>query len=538
MATRYHKILFTLIFAAARSPGFHAAIFHDDLMPCQDLLKLYRQSPLLTVYIHAYCDAEFDEAKDYFEKMCQQALDEDDCTFWIRRSTRRLCVDLTPSDIPKPEFYVPEILTPETILPFDDLNIDSWVIDLLQLQEYHSLCYWHLGRTREISVSPQAKWTPGAVIWCPSGSPLEPPVEVASLPYQDLDSRGWSTLDGVVGEITKNGWSRFCSSEIFNTTLDTSASLKYYHSARWLSQANRLFRRLKITSNYEDYVFIRMIVSQLEIPAPTQKAPQGYLLVYPHRDLRTGELTSRWPEYPAFWSFDGVTRLSTEQAAQFGFPSIKFSTQIHGEEWDSSVYAGLRKFHEGKGFDPEDEDLPWHLRGPLYRLSSETDVPFAHDEPEHRPPPMFHSKTTINDLGSLEMEMEVLFAHELSQYHHICYWDLGQCLNISYSEEAELNLAAVVYWPSGSKLEVSDEIALLTDVGAPLFYWVSDQAGRKNLENGWTRYNCRQMSETTIYTARAPKYHDFLSWLSQANYIFSRFRITSNYEAYGASQNT
>lgn len=117
-------------------------------------------------------------------------------------------MDLTPSDIPKPDFYVPEIMTPETILPFDDLNLEAQVIDLLEPQEYHSLCYWHLGQTRQISVSPQAKWNLGAVICCPSGSPLDTPVEVAFLPHQDVDSRGWSTLDGAAGEVMRNGWSR------------------------------------------------------------------------------------------------------------------------------------------------------------------------------------------------------------------------------------------------------------------------------------------------------------------------------------------
>lgn len=149
-----------------------------------------------------------------------------------------------------------------------------------------------------------------------------------------------------------------------------------------------------------------MVVSQLEISAPTQNPPQGYLFVCPPRDLRTGELL-------VFWTFDpsGAKRLSTEEAEQFGFPSIESSTQIHGEVWDSSVYAGLRKFHEGKGFDPGSQ---WHLTGPLYRLSSETDIPFGHRKPKYSPPPMFRSEMTINGLES--PGMEVLFANGEVEY--------------------------------------------------------------------------------------------------------------------------
>ncbi|KAJ7486380.1 hypothetical protein B0H11DRAFT_2015954 [Mycena galericulata] len=47
--------------------------------------------------------------------------------------------------------------------------------------------------------------------------------------------------------------------------------------------------------------------------------------------------------------------------------------------WDASVvYAGLRKFHTGKGFDPDSQDVARHLEQPLYKLSPDEDAPFAH----------------------------------------------------------------------------------------------------------------------------------------------------------------
>jgi hypothetical protein len=66
------------------------------------------------------------------------------------------------------------------------------------------------------------------------------------------------------------------------------------------------------------------------------------------------------------------------EATALGFPSIRFHTEIMGHIWDSSVYAGTRRFHEAKGFDPESQDLARHLGQPLYQLSSEVDFPFAY----------------------------------------------------------------------------------------------------------------------------------------------------------------
>jgi sRNA-binding protein len=54
--------------------------------------------------------------------------------------------------------------------------------------------------------------------------------------------------------------------------------------------------------------------------------------------------------------------------------------KFKGNSWDPGVYAGLRKFHQLKGFDPESEDVARHLGYPIYQLSREIDTPFAHGE--------------------------------------------------------------------------------------------------------------------------------------------------------------
>jgi hypothetical protein len=52
--------------------------------------------------------------------------------------------------------------------------------------------------------------------------------------------------------------------------------------------------------------------------------------------------------------------------------------EIRGQSWDPSVYAGLRKFHQAKDFDPESQDVARHLGHPLYQLSGERNTLFAY----------------------------------------------------------------------------------------------------------------------------------------------------------------
>lgn len=118
---------------------------------------------------------------------------------------------------------------------------------------------------------------------------------------------------------------------------------------------------------------------ELEISPKTDDPPLGFLFVCPEDDFRYGPSSFRWPECPAYWSVDssGVERLSTKTAARLGFPSIQLCAKMNGRWWDASVYAGLRRFHRAKGFDPDSQDVARHLG---YRLYHEGDSLFAHGE--------------------------------------------------------------------------------------------------------------------------------------------------------------
>ncbi|KAK7035615.1 hypothetical protein R3P38DRAFT_3263136 [Favolaschia claudopus] len=93
------------------------------------------------------------------------------------------------------------------------------------------------------------------------------------------------------------------------------------------------------------------------------------------RSFQVGPVSFKCPENVGYWSLDplGVERLSVEQAAELGFPTIRVLLRGSFESWGDTVYAGLRQFHEGKGFDPDSQDLARHLGMPLYELYSDYD---------------------------------------------------------------------------------------------------------------------------------------------------------------------
>jgi hypothetical protein len=117
------------------------------------------------------------------------------------------------------------------------------------------------------------------------------------------------------------------------------------------------------------------VVFKLEISGTTEEPPAGFLFLCPPKDFKTGPSTYRWPDCPAYWSLDpsGVDWLSVEEATRLGFPTFWCAAEIGGFSWDASVYEGLRKFHLAKGFDPDTQELAWHLGEPLYQLVSEGD---------------------------------------------------------------------------------------------------------------------------------------------------------------------
>lgn len=156
----------------------------------------------------------------------------------------------------------------------------------------------------------------------------------------------------------------------------------------WLLQANYVFSRFGITSNFEDFgmaptlccqlfpltcqclVLLQSIDFEIFVPSSMQATPTGFLFLCPAENFQITPSSFCWPDYPAYWSRDGVERLSAEEAVRLKFPVLEFNTRILGLSWDSSVYTGLREFLQTKAFDPDTQDYAKRNNWPLLQLST------------------------------------------------------------------------------------------------------------------------------------------------------------------------
>ncbi|KAF8206794.1 hypothetical protein K438DRAFT_1963106 [Mycena galopus ATCC 62051] len=181
-----------------------------------------------------------------------------------------------------------------------------------------------------------------------------------------------------LADVAPNCWFRLHSSKVPHAVLSGVILVHYKSGCSWLAHANSFFSRLRITSNQEKYYLVDRIHFEISFSISSQTHPEGTLFLCPMNEFQCGPSSSRWPDCPAYWSLDplGASRLSTEEAERLGFPSIQLATKIYVKSWDEHFYAGLRKFHQVKGFDPDSQDVAWELY-PQYELLTEADAPFA-----------------------------------------------------------------------------------------------------------------------------------------------------------------
>ncbi|KAJ6561625.1 hypothetical protein B0H19DRAFT_1068379 [Mycena capillaripes] len=138
---RQHIATYMSICGAANANKMHATIFHVDLILFCHFLDHDIHSSLLIVYAYAYCITELrvrklspviqsadtsQEIQVNFDSIFQQSLYDDHCTFWIRRSTGQLCMDLVPDDNP---MILSSLSNSQVLKPLTALTQDATVID-------------------------------------------------------------------------------------------------------------------------------------------------------------------------------------------------------------------------------------------------------------------------------------------------------------------------------------------------------------------------------------------------------------------------
>ncbi|KAJ6566384.1 hypothetical protein B0H19DRAFT_709739, partial [Mycena capillaripes] len=258
------------------------------------------------------------------------------------------------------------------------------IIENLTLRNYHKICAFHLDRYRSTTISTPIHVDLGTVVLWPSTNRFEDSVAIAFSPNVNVYPGQWEATGRAPGERTEGGWTRLRTSDVFDSTLTLRCSMDFLDHESWLTQANHIFSRLHMTSNFKDCVLLDQVYFKVKILPTTDEPPTGFLFLCPEKDFQIGPSSFCWPDLPAYWSLDpsGVERLSAEEATDFGFPALELTTEISGSSWDNSVYAGIREFQRAKGFDPESQDVARHLGCPLFYPCNEMDAPFAHVDEE------------------------------------------------------------------------------------------------------------------------------------------------------------
>ncbi|KAF8206028.1 hypothetical protein K438DRAFT_1817723 [Mycena galopus ATCC 62051] len=417
------------IYAAASSSGIHAAIFHEDLTPFYDFLAVHHHSHFLTVFIYWCYDADYSNVDRYFLDKFGDFLGESNSTFWIRRGTGRLSLELTPGNIFMPlVLRDQEMQPPPDAMPFHHHDPDTSVMKFLTLDNYHRICYDYLHQHHYHHPPPPTKLHVG-VVYSPAGTPIADSVPVAYLLPVEL--RNYDSICSA-GEVMENGWTRISSRSAFGRHVSKNVIV----NDDWLPQANHIFHRLGMPSNVENYRLNYYLHFNLHISTPARRLPEGYLFLCPVEDFQCGPATFRWPDDLGYWSTDpsGLDRLSRNEAIALGFPSVTRSTLIYQRSWDASFYAGVRQLHEAKGFDPYSQDVAKLFGHPLLQLCTETDAGLTH----HYDRASSEASAATNGLNYAEEDEEEASTDTESNYeNHYANPAVAESTNSPTASEAE-----------------------------------------------------------------------------------------------------
>ncbi|KAF7353268.1 hypothetical protein MSAN_01514700 [Mycena sanguinolenta] len=317
---------------------------------------------------------QFWRATDYIDDVTGSSMYNDNPSIWIRSATGELCLDLAqrgPSMRSQFDYYHPVRLEK---VSWDAPDLEDMIISSLSEGQYHELCYnYSTFQSQRFLVSTQHPVGPG-IFRLDSQYRITVPLQ--TLPESELHWNDYGN-GNAPGELLPNSWIRYDFPRMFALELGLNLWFPLYEIRKaWMAQANHIFAKLQEREQVEDYVCIDDLQFHLRI-TDERDIPEGYLFVCPPQDFRTGiephAHLYQWPTCPAYWSLhpSGADRLRTEDAKNLGFPAIHIETSVQGWSWDRSVYQGLRRFHEGKGFDPDSGEVARRLEYPPFEVLSD-----------------------------------------------------------------------------------------------------------------------------------------------------------------------
>ncbi|KAJ7627424.1 hypothetical protein FB45DRAFT_60728 [Roridomyces roridus] len=258
----------------------------------------------------------------------------------------------------------------------DSYALESRAAHSLTIQAFHAICFFLLSRPHIITPV-DAEVHLGSVfrrVWH-SDRETWLYTEISRLPSAHFHARNlWR--HGFTGETLPSGILRFQVNLRPDTSILLRASSTPLMYPAWLSQAQYIFQRLDITSDYDQYVCAECLQLSVDIPAAANR-DGAYLFVCPPLDLSAAPISDLRRLFSWYWSLDpdGTNSFTEEEASEQGFPAVSLELRLFGCSWDEGVYAGLGKFHAAKGFDVESQDIALRLGYPLYEPLGNAEFP-------------------------------------------------------------------------------------------------------------------------------------------------------------------
>ncbi|KAJ6554201.1 hypothetical protein B0H19DRAFT_143309 [Mycena capillaripes] len=365
------------LFGTTSSAEYYTAIFHDDLVSAQKLLVERSESPLWTFYFQHFLRDGFRDAAAYISSaLGGRWVSSEDCTIWIRASTGKICLELTPGhQVLFPRYSIARRAYQHEEF-FDDsvkLGVADMITSTSFLQYYGAFC--EDPPTTTLSELPASVSLGSILDFGPSRTGSG--TVVASIPAQP--AQGWRykhryspaedgeevdwTWEELSGySVVDDQWACINSKQVVQTYYyNGDLEPKDLHS--WLAQANHIFNRSKISDNWERFAVVVRITITLTLEGSLAHVPPGFLFLYCPSPLHSTPAKAWNHSSVAYWSLDrtGQQRLSLEAAQFLGFPALKAEIGVHVKSWDSTTYLLIREFHEGKGFNAVSEDVARHL---------------------------------------------------------------------------------------------------------------------------------------------------------------------------------
>ncbi|KAF7353126.1 hypothetical protein MSAN_01500000 [Mycena sanguinolenta] len=347
-------------------------VFHDELIPYAQFLRRFQHLAILTPYIISYCPiikvTEFEEATIYISNVFpESSMDYEDLPVWIRPSTGQLCLDLAETEEASTELDVvrPRVLRSENI-SLDAPDSEDILISSLSEAQYHELCSWYpIAWFQYFQISTEHPVGPGVFqLDSQHGTCVRITKPLQILPKAEPHSH-WEHY-GARGEPLPNSWMRYEFPRTCTHLLELEFA-SYEVRNVWMAQANHIFAELEDKTHEQSALIESGSSFECFIAQTITLLRAIYLFVLPR-------ISTSVPN-PMQIYING-------QPVQLIGPSILLvlitSTRMAGTYWDHSVYEGLQRFHEGKGFDPYSREVARQLGYPLYEVLSDlgSEVPF------------------------------------------------------------------------------------------------------------------------------------------------------------------